>query len=337
VCVCVCVCVCVYARARVYICTYTHVNVYTYTRTYRCLGRRDAVHAFSLLLADRRHRRQIIEELPNDVLPLLFRGLFEHGRDVSRGALSGKGGYKSETDYFFTKALTNLVSSSSSRTLGDIILPSTQVEWSTLTRQPPQYSTLQALVECMPRMVAALRATLPKHGKDNMSPKGPTITLPGESEVQLAMTHLIGKLSLCVPSSRLPFLHTGALTVLLDLCVAQDKETVSRNTAMNAASAIFYLAHTAEAGSFFCLLSPAPAPSPSRPSTFTNSSITSGADTGARAITRTESSQSPVGGGGGGGGGGGEGGGGGGTGGTRATGGAGRRGGGGGGARGNRR
>jgi len=42
-------------------------------RNTRCLGRRDAIHALSLLAADRRHRLLMVHELPNDLLPLLFR------------------------------------------------------------------------------------------------------------------------------------------------------------------------------------------------------------------------------------------------------------------------
>jgi hypothetical protein len=116
---------------------------------------------------------------------------------------------------------------------------------------------------------------------------------------------VIGKLSLSEPACRSHFLSHGALAVLLDLCEPRDKEamsrntgvgnvlliccscvanvllvtllTMSRNTAVNAASAIFYLAHTPEARVYFWPHSTPVAPRPNRSCTNvarTGSSVT---------------------------------------------------------------
>ena len=78
-------------------------------RQHRCLGRRDCIHALEVLASDRRNRIMMTKLLTFDVLPLLFMGLFRHGEEVARGALSGKTGYKSEGDYHFVKVCSQAI------------------------------------------------------------------------------------------------------------------------------------------------------------------------------------------------------------------------------------
>ena len=107
---------------------------------------------------------------------------------------------------------------------------------------------LRALVQSLPRVLLALRESLPRKSKQRAG-RGSSILLRRERDVQVSVMQLAARLSLCVPMSRAPLLASGLAPLMVRTCQAAGSHDEA--TACNAASALFYLAHHPLASHYF--------------------------------------------------------------------------------------
>ena len=99
---------------------------------------------------------------------------------------------------------------------------------------------LRELVRSLPRVLLALRESLPRKSKQRAG-RGSSILLRRERDVQVSVMQLVARLSLSVPMSRAPLLASGLAPLMARTC--QEAGRHDEATACNAASALFYLAH----------------------------------------------------------------------------------------------